>query len=214
MKTKQHTVYKDADGKRLPGVTTITGELGWNKHVLVNWANRLGREGIDSTKYVDDKAAIGSLAHDMVMCHVLGTKVDTSDYSENQILQADNCLQSFFEWERGKVIKPILTETMLVSNLYGFGGTPDLYAEVDGKLTLVDYKTGKGIYPEYSVQVGGGYYQLLEEAGHTIDRVIILNIPRAEDESFQVKEIKEIDVCRKIFVHCLNIYKLKKKICS
>ena len=29
--TKQHTVYKTGTGERLPGVTTVINELGWNK---------------------------------------------------------------------------------------------------------------------------------------------------------------------------------------
>jgi hypothetical protein len=44
MKTKQHTIYKLADGSRVPGVTTIVGMKA--KPQLIDWANRIGLEGI------------------------------------------------------------------------------------------------------------------------------------------------------------------------
>ena len=56
-----HQVYKTADGTRVPGVTTICGVM--DKPALVKWANNLGLQGTDSTKYVDALAASGTLAH-------------------------------------------------------------------------------------------------------------------------------------------------------
>ena len=138
-------IYTDTEGTRLPGVTTITEELGWTKQVLISWANKLGLKGIESSKYVDDKASIGTLAHQMVLDHLQGKKTETSDFSANQIIQAENCLLSYFAWEKGKVIEPLLLETPLVHEVLRFGGTCDFYGKIDGKLTLGDYKTGKGI---------------------------------------------------------------------
>jgi hypothetical protein len=43
--SKAHTIYKTAEGVRVPGATTITGLL--NKPYLVPWANKLGLEGIE-----------------------------------------------------------------------------------------------------------------------------------------------------------------------
>ena len=59
--SKAHIRYKLKDGTVVPGATTITGLL--NKPFLITWANRLGLEGIDSTKYRDAAADIGTLAH-------------------------------------------------------------------------------------------------------------------------------------------------------
>ena len=208
------SLYKDKNGIRLPGVTTITGELGWNKQVLVNWANKLGLKGIESSKYVDDKAEIGTLAHQMILDHLRDTKTDTSDYSANQISLAENCLLSYYAWEKGKKIEPILLETPLVSELLKFGGTMDCYAKIDGKLTLLDFKTGKGIYDEYFVQVAGGYLILLEENKYEVKEIQILNIPRAEDEAFQIQPLPRIKwgICNRIFLNCLDNYRLKKQL--
>lgn len=212
MAKHNHTVYKDKDGIRLPGVTTITAELGWNKGVLISWANKLGLKGIESAKYVDDKADIGTLAHQMILDHLRQTKTDTSDYSKNQIDLAENCLLSYFAWEKGKTIEPILLETPLISETYKFGGTMDCFAKIDGVVTLCDFKTGKGIYDEYFIQVAGGYLLLLQENSHKVEKIQILNIPRSEDEAFQIKPLPENKwvVCKEIFLNCLKTYQLKK----
>jgi len=210
-KHKAHIIYKVLSGKRVPGTTTITGSLGWSKHVLINWANRMGLQGIDTTKYVDDKADIGTLAHKMVTDFLQGIKTDTDDYSKNQIAAADNSALSYFEWARGKKIKPILIEQPLVSEAYLYGGMADIFAEVDGLPELIDLKTGSGIYPEMVIQVAA-YRQLLLENGHSVDSVRILNIPRTGDESFVEKKISKahLGVAWKIFKNCLSIYQLKK----
>lgn len=212
-KSKAHIRYKLADGTIVPGVTTITGDqLGWNKRALINWANRMGLKGIDSNKYKDDKADIGTLAHSMVTDWLLGIKTDTSDYSKNQIQAAENSALSFFEWAKNRRIKPILVEIPIVSERYRFGGKPDIYAAIDGDLELIDLKTGSGIYEEMIIQVAA-YAKLLTEGGHEVESVRILNIPRTEDEAFieRVMGTKQREVAWKIFYNCLKNYQLRKK---
>jgi len=188
MKTKAKQKYRSESGEILPGVTTITRMLGWDKQVLINWANRKGLEGIDTNKYVDDKADIGTLAHKMVTDSLLGKETDTDDYSKNQITLATNSAKSWFNWARGKKIKPILIEKPLVSEQLGYGGTLDIFAEVDKANELIDLKTGNGIYDEMVIQTSA-YENLLFEHGHTIAKTRILNIPRSEGESFFERKI-------------------------
>jgi len=213
-KVKAHTRYRLKDGTIVPGVTTVTGsQLGWNKQVLINWANRMGLQGIDSNKYKDDKAVIGTLGHSLATDSLLGIQTDTSDYSANQIEAAENSVLSFYEWAKGKEIRPILVEIPLVSEEYKFGGTPDIYGEINGTLELVDLKTGSGIYHEMIVQVSA-YEKLLEEAGYRVDAVRILNIPRTEDEAFMERGLgkQQREVAWEIFTNCLRNYQLKKKL--
>ena len=60
--SRAHTRYYTTDGTLVPGSTTITGLL--NKPALVKWANNLGLQGIDSSKYVDKAARVGTLIHE------------------------------------------------------------------------------------------------------------------------------------------------------
>lgn len=206
-----HTIYKLTNGSRVPGVTTITGQLGWNTNVLCRWANKMGLKGIDTIKYVDDKANIGTLAHKMVECYLTGEELDSSDYSRNQIDQAENSLLSFLEWEKTHKIKVKHHELKLVSEKLGFGGTLDLHAIVDKIFEIDDLKTGSGIYAEHFIQVAG-YCILADEHKLPYDQARIINIPRTDDETFDQKIIKNLDLYKEIFLRLLDIYKFKKQI--
>lgn len=71
-RAKPHTIYRTADGKRVPGVTTVLGIM--NKPALVKWANTLGLQGIDSSAYVDETARVGTLAHEMIQEYLGGRR--------------------------------------------------------------------------------------------------------------------------------------------
>ena len=208
-KSRVHTIYKLEDGTKIPGVTTVLGIL--NKPALVKWANNLGLQGIDSTKYRDEMANIGTLAHQMIVDYFNKIETDTADYSKNQIGLAENCLLSFWEWEKANKIEVVLAEQQLISEELCFGGTIDLYCKLDGIPTLIDFKTGKGLYPEHTYQVAA-YGNLLMSNGYDLDNIQILRIGRDEDEGFEVYSgvigWQQWD----IFKHCLAIYNLQKDI--
>jgi hypothetical protein len=185
-KAKPHTIYKNAAGDKVPGVTTILNII--NKPALVPWANRLGLEGIKTTEYVDHLADIGTLAHRMIQCHLTSEELDTSDYTPNQVSTAENSVLSFLEWQKGKEMETILSEEQLVSEALGFGGTVDWYGELGTKLTLVDLKTGKAIYDEMIFQVAA-YDWLLGENGYSVNEVRVLQIGRDETEGFSERVI-------------------------
>ena len=206
-KVRTHTRYRLKDNSIVPGVTTITGIL--NKPALVKWANNLGLQGIDSMKYVDEKASIGTLAHYMIECHLKGEKPDLSDYTPNQISQAENSVLKFFDWEKENKFKVIGVEMKLVSEKLKVGGCCDLYAELNGKKTLIDLKTSKGIFPEMITQVAG-YKLLLEENNYEVEDVRILRIGREESEGFEDHKAVMLDLHRDRFLHCLEIYNINK----
>ena len=207
-KDKAHIIYRVKD-KIVPGATTVTGVL--NKPALPPWANKIGLQGIQLNKYVDDKADIGTLAHAMCINELIGSPTDTSDYSANQIDKAENSFLSFQEWCKGKVIEVKLTETPMVSESLMYGGTLDIYAIVDGVPELIDLKTGSGIYIEHFIQTSA-YRNLLLEAGKPVERVRIINIPRSEDENFKEEVMVNTAPYFEIFCHCLDIYYLMKNL--
>lgn len=209
MKAKAHTVYRLANGTRVPGVTTFLGVL--NKPALIKWANNLGLQGIDSTKYVDNLADAGTLAHEMILAYYSKKDIDTAGYTGEQMELASNSFASFLAWARLYEIEPILVEMPLVSELHRFGGTPDLLATIDGIATLVDFKTGKALYPENLVQVAA-YRQLILEYDYAVDDVKIIRIGRTEDEGFEVRPVKNLQTNFEVFSHCQAIYELQKQL--
>ena len=212
-KVKAHIRYKLSNGTIVPGVTTITGMI--DKDALIHWAWDLGMKGIDYRSYRDEKAEAGSLAHEMILNYYKAQGTDTDSYSPIVVELAENAFLSFLEWEKDKKVEPILAEAPLVSEKHGFGGTLDLMAIVNGDRTLLDFKTGKGIYRTYWLQVAA-YGWLLEENGYLYPaRFTILNIPRTEDENFKA-ETRTGEWIKQhawpAFKHLLQVYKLLKKV--
>lgn len=207
--SKAHTIYKLKDGTRVPSTTTVLSVL--NKPQLVQWANRMGLDGIDTNKYVDAAARIGTLAHYLVQCDMTGEKPDLSEYGKMEIDKAENALLSYYEWKKSKVIEPIVNELPLVSEQYKYGGTIDCYCKINGDIWLLDFKTGKAIYSEMLIQLAA-YRQLLNENGYPVEKARILRIGRDETEGFEERAITDFSKHWELFQHCLAIYQLKKAI--
>ncbi len=63
-------------------------------------------------------------------------------------------MKGFWRWAQKHKVKPLAMEQEVIGQ--GYGGRLDLVAEVDGIVTLVDYKTGKGsYYDNWKFQLAG-----------------------------------------------------------
>lgn len=207
-KVNAHTQYTMNTGDNVPGVTTVLDILA--KPALIKWANNLGLKGIDSTKFKDKMADIGKIAHKMILAYLSKEPLITfPDYSKADIESAENCMKSYYEWEKVHTLEPIILETPLTSDIYGYGGTPDFIGMVDGQLELLDFKTGNGIWPEHFYQLAA-YRQLAIEQGHKVNRARILRIGRDDNEGFEERLITRFDDEFELFKHCLAIYNLQK----
>lgn len=210
-KNKPHIIYRLDNGDRVPGVTTIVGVL--DKPALLAWANRIGLEGIEMRKFVDDKADIGTLGHQMIVDYLSGLATNTSDYSENQIKQARWACNSFYAWMENHKVKLVWAEKPLVSEIHRYGGTMDIYASIDGVNELVDIKTGGAIYDEHRIQVAGGYLTLMQENKLDVQKIRILNVPRVNNEVWGEVVLlpDQWKLYQDMFLACLNVYNLKKQ---
>ena len=208
-KTDAHQRYRTKSGLIVPGVTTVLGIL--NKPALVRWANNLGLQGIDSSKYTDKMADIGTLAHHFVECHLKNEIPDTSEYNKEQVDLAENAFLKYLEWEKDKKIEVILSEAQLVSETWGFGGTIDFFGNINGVPTLIDFKTCKAIYSEQFTQVAA-YKELLKENGHITQDVRILRIGRDNSEGFDDLKCCMLEKHWDRFYHCLEIYRINKEL--
>ena len=207
-KVQAHVIYRNKEGKRLIGVSTIVGML--SKPNLLVWANNLGLEGLKMDAYTDDLASVGTLAHEMVNCHITGRPLDTNEYSKNDIDRAENAMISFLAWIKNKKIEPICSEKQFVSEKYQYGGTPDIYCYLNGEPTLIDVKTSKAIYDDHFIQLAG-YKILLEENDLPVMQSYILRIGRDETEGFEVRSITNFEKWESLFHHLLEVYNLLRR---
>ena len=204
-----HTIYKNKEKKRVPSVTTILGVMA--KPALKFWANKLGLEGVNVRDYVDNLADIGTLAHSMCEEYLTNEPIDKEKYNKEQIETAKICLSKFYEWVKENDPQDSQCEMQLVSEMYQYAGTCDLYCTLNGKKVLVDFKTCKAIYGEQHTQVFA-YKQLLEENGYPVDECRILRIGRSEEEGFEEVILNKGDLHKERFLTCLELYKLNKEL--
>lgn len=215
-KTKAHQKYRLVDGTIVPSVTTIIQELGWNKNALVAWARREALAGNDPNKVRDQAADVGSLVHALIEAHFKGTEVDLSKYSEQNINKAKTCFSNFLKWKENHIQEVWYSELQLVSETYRYGGTIDFVGLIDGVPSLMDFKSSSGVWPEYKIQVAA-YQNLFSEnfaparlQGH------LLQLDKNGDGFHHVVlgyQDKELKPAWEVFLHCLEIYKLKKMVC-
>jgi len=102
---------------------------------------------------------------------------------------------SWLAFREAHGLKPKLVEQMVYSLGYGYAGTLDLYAEFEGMNRVMDWKTGKDIYPESFLQASAYRMALIEmgHAGRDTGAAIVL-LPKTDGDSFKV-ELLSPDQC-------------------
>ncbi|MGW3545864.1 hypothetical protein ACWDNI_35725 [Nocardia niigatensis] len=164
--------YVDANGQKIPGVTTILGN-GLPKKALINWAgtstadyavnnwaeldelpvaDRLDRIKKGRYEKRDKAAARGTAVHDIAERLVHGETVDVPEELRGHVEAYVKFLDDFD-------VTPVIVESTVVSYQYGYAGTLDLIADLvmDDGLTfrwLLDIKTTQsGVYGETALQL-------------------------------------------------------------
>ena len=159
--------YKNSEGKRVRGVTTVIGRFK-DSGGLLYWAFEQGKaaERGEIERLYDKRDAAaesGTLAHSMVEAHINGKEfVIPDDMPAETIEEAQNAFKSYLSWASMTKLKIVEQEMPMVSEEYQFGGCPDAIGKIKGELCLVDWKTSNGVYPDYLIQLAA-YKQLWEE---------------------------------------------------
>lgn len=197
-----HTLYKNKYGQEVPSVTTILQVI--NKPALVTWANKMGFQGIKVDEVLKNTANIGTLAHAIIENWIKYKKTDFWGYDKKQIIQACQCSKKFFEWaKQQEKFVPIVSEIPLVSEKYNYGGCIDLIANLNGKRTLIDFKTSSGIWDEAKYQTSA-YFNMANENGWDCTDILIIRIGREGFETFKVEYKKE---AFEVFKSALELFK-------
>jgi hypothetical protein len=107
--------------------------------------------------------------------------------------QAQWAFSAFMDWASRVNLKPVLIEQTVYSTVHGYAGTMDVLARVNGVLTLVDFKTGKAIYPEARLQ-SVAYSVALMEMGYLAPAAaVIVRLPKVDgDPAFEVQVVPPV----------------------
>ena len=214
--------YRDKDGKRLPGVTTVIGSnLGWNSRALIYWSWDLGRQGLDYREVSKDACDIGTLIHAWVEADIRGH--EPPPVPDNMREAVDNAVLGWLHWKDMSKFKAVRTECSLVSSSLGFGGTFD-FISVMGRNVLSDLKSSKDVYPDHKIQIAS-YRYLWEnadlwhngkewvkwESDSMIDGLALLQVGKM-DGSFHYHFWHELSKGWEAFQHLLALHKLAKEL--
>lgn len=200
------------NGRYVPGATTIVGQL--DKPFLVTWANNLGLSGIDYEEFVDKKAKLGTLIHNIIQSHLMHTEIEIpQEISDDELALAEQAFYRYLGWENNHTISDVEIEKGLVSETYKYGGYLDIYCMVDGKWTIIDIKTSNEITVEQQIQVSS-YEHLVRENNLPVDQLLIINTGKDTASQLQVMQIALDRASKyfKLFKALVDVYYIRKEV--
>ena len=148
-------VYKNSGGKRLPSVTTIIGRFK-DSSSLLYWANTEGLNGKTLDEARIPAASAGTIAHDMVECHLHGKDAPEPKAHPDIVAKARSAFKAYLNWQEMTRLEVRHTEVALVSAQHDFGGCLDaigIVPTLGNGLALVDWKTSNSVYADYLYQL-------------------------------------------------------------
>jgi hypothetical protein len=197
-----------------PSVTTVLGVLRkiglefWFKFNTAKFCNEESEKG----------KLIGTQIHEGIECLINTGEIKVkTGYAE----EVTNALKAFMLFRKAHPeIKLNNSEIKMVSETYHYNGTLDCVAEENGKLIILDWKTGQckkkdkpDIYDEYKYQVSAYVKAYNETHKADINKAIILSL--AKDKvayNEYIMEEQEINDCfNEAFIPALKIWNYQNK---
>lgn len=156
------------DGKRVPGVTTITKHADGSADGLINWAvngaieytweNRERLADLTRDEYGamvsagaraqrDEAKNAGVAVHAIAHALLSNAPVQVPDYLRGHV-------DATLDFMERHDVEDIISETPVAHRDYGYAGTLDLVARLaDGRTWLLDYKTGASVWLPVALQL-------------------------------------------------------------
>jgi hypothetical protein len=188
-------------GKKYARVTRINSII--DKPELRNWYAKTGPE--KSKEILKKRAGFGSTTHKLIEVILSGETISRENYDNYQLESIDE----FHKWVKEHDLTVQALEQHLWSEEYKYAGTCDCIAMVDGKLMILDWKTSKGIYDEYFLQMAAYVNAFEELTGIKVWGIGILHI-RDGEHNFVTKTHQEMmETYFPVFLHAKALYEWK-----
>ena len=197
-----YTVYdkkKHINGL-VPSVTQILRVL--DKPALIGWCAKMGAEFI-ANKFIPgkvyrftqseitalseevknahraankDACDVGTMAHEWIAEFIVARSHRKPTPRFPSDIRAKRCCQAAVKWIKSVNLQPMDVESIVYSRKYGYLGMTDVLGlvKVKGRPTIIDWKSSKGIYAEYHLQLAAYKNAVEEMTGRRgLDRLII-----------------------------------------
>jgi len=143
-------------------------------------------------------ADIGTIAHRVFEERLEGREVSlplqfdpivAAHMTQDMIDQANNAVEAGLKFIREHEIKVVQAEAVRWSPTYGYIGTGDLIAYIDGKLSVADWKTSKRLYPTVRLQLSAYKHAYEEEyPEQEIEQRVAINTGKDGTLSYEVHD--------------------------
>jgi len=183
--------------------TPPMSKAGWITTLL----DRIGKTRAH-VKETQKASEIGSQAHALIEWRLKAKMLMEAGPAPSVTDKAVIAFNAWEKWAESVALKPIFIEQVVYSVEYGFAGTLDLFAEVNGVPTVIDWKTGKAVYAEAHLQ-NASYRHALREMRHGDPQAgMIIRLPKVEtDPEFEVVMARSEEECFPIFLNTLELWK-------
>lgn len=183
--------YKESEDRYVPSVTWISSF--YPKGIaFYKWLADKGWAEAESLKVAaGDK---GSKVHRAIENLLSGKEIKMTDkyvnfttgLEEELSVEEYECILSFYDWYQEYKPKIIGFEQVIFDDHYGYAGTVDIIAEINGVKTIVDIKTSQSIWPEMELQVSAYSHTL------NIDNRAILQVNyRLNKKKYKYTEVAD-----------------------
>jgi len=214
-------VYR-VDGKRKKSVSGYLNLID-KSNALVPWASRITVEYLakhteelkdctpekvkeilrnakaEAKRVKDEAGAIGTEVHKVVEHYFKGEITEIQIQERPEAVQ--KCYGAFLSWAGEHRLEMLESETIVYNDLLDYCGRLDWIGNVDGKLKLIDFKTGNGIYVQSKFQASA-YVKAWErtrkwkgQEEKSIEGAIILRFGK-ENGIYELHEMSRADLIK------------------
>lgn len=219
MKDKSGALVPWAVGQMTERVKTLLGEGDetWDRETLL----AVLETAQETWRNERQKAAdIGSLAHRFLEARLLNGSDVTGllpitantllapNLTPEMVEKANNAISAGLKFLDEHRVKVVQAEAPRWSPTHGFIGTGDLIAEIDGELSVLDWKTSKKLYPTVFLQLAA-YQQAYQEEfpGQQILKRVAVNIGRDGELTVETRDNSTFDRDLKTFLALLDVWR-------
>lgn len=164
---------------RMVSVTTVTS--CYPKPWLAAYYKKLGIEGAE--KHTQEACDVGSRVHELIHAWLSNTHIDV----DPEVIAVQNAFQAFLDWASRVSFEMVDTEQVIYSATHGYAGRLDAVGWVDGKFSLIDFKSSKGVYAEHEIQLAA-YATAYEEwrprlygsDNRPLERLIVIRLGKTD----------------------------------
>jgi hypothetical protein len=164
----------------------------------------------------DEAASIGSIAHRVLEQMLLGKEVKlplrrddmlAPNVTQDMIDMANNAIDAGMRYISEHKISVIEAEAARWSPRWGYIGTGDLIAKIDGKRSALDWKTSKRLYSTVFLQLAAYQEAWLEEhPDQPLEQRVAVNIGRDGELTTEVQDNSTYSRDLKVFLGLLELW--------